>query len=168
MNAIILAAGIGRRLRPLTDSIPKCLVEVRGKPLLLYQLDALVSCGIKKIVLVVGHRRELIEERIGKSYRGVPVEYVVNDDYSTTNNIYSLWLAKEHLLGDDILLMECDVIFDREVITRLLEHGGDAVVLVDRFQIGMDGTVVDVDNEGIVRRIRTRSEQSNRFDFSKV
>jgi len=168
MNAVILAAGVGRRLRPLTDTVPKCFVEVGGKPLLLHQLDVLVSCGIKKIVLVVGYRRELVEKRIGKCYRGVPLEYVVNDDYSTTNNIYSLWLAKDHLLEDDVVLLECDVIFDRELLIRLLEQDRDAVVLVDRFQLGMDGTVVDVDKDGVVRRIHTRSEQSSRFDFSEV
>jgi len=167
MKALILAAGIGRRLLPITDRIPKCLVQVKGKPLLLHQLDAVADCGIKKIVLVVGYKKELVKNQVGNSYRGVPVEYVVNDDYATTNNIYSLWLAKDHLLDDDVLLMECDVVFQKELVLRLLEHDKDAIILVDRFELGMDGTVVEVDEDGVVRRLLTRSEQSDKFDFSR-
>jgi histidinol-phosphate/aromatic aminotransferase/cobyric acid decarboxylase-like protein/choline kinase len=167
MKAVILAAGIGKRLKPLTDNLPKCLVEVKGKPLLLHQLDALIECGIRKIIIVVGYKKELVQKRIGSAYRGAPVEYVVNNEYATTNNIYSLWLAKNHL-DDDILLMECDVIFEKEAILRLLELNKEAVTLVDRFQLGMDGTVVEVGQDGLVSRLVTRNEQNERFDFSEV
>jgi histidinol-phosphate/aromatic aminotransferase/cobyric acid decarboxylase-like protein/choline kinase len=167
MKAVILAAGIGRRLLPITERIPKCLVQVKGRSLLLHQLDAITDCGINKIVLVVGYKKELVQKQIGNSYRGVPVEYVINDDYATTNNIYSLWLAKDHLLDDDVILMECDIVFQKELLLRLLEHKGDAIILVDRFELGMDGTVVEVNQDGVVRRLITRSEQSNKFDFSR-
>lgn len=167
MKVVILAAGIGQRLKPITDSIPKCLVQVKGKPLLIHQLDAIADCDIRKIVLVVGYKKECVQNQIGNSYHGIPVEYVTNDDYATTNNIYSLWLARQHLTDDDILLMECDIIFQKDLIVRLLEQEGDAIVLVDRFELGMDGTVVDVDQGGVIRRIVTRSEQSDRFDFSR-
>ena len=165
MKGVILAAGMGRRLLPITENLPKCLVLLRGKPLILHQLDALADCNIKKIVLVVGYKKELVQKEIGDVYRGIPIEYVINDDYATTNNIYSLWLAREHLVDDDVLLMECDIVFQKELILRLLECEKDAVVLVDRFELGMDGTVVRVGEDGVITRLVTRSEQSDKFDF---
>jgi len=90
MQAIILGAGIGRRLRPLTNDLPKCMVAVNGTPILVNTLNILSDLGVREAILVVGHRKESITEVIGPTHRGVKITYVVNEDYETTNNIYSL------------------------------------------------------------------------------
>ena len=109
-KAIILAAGMGNRLGPLTDTLPKCLVPVNGVPVLVNTLNHLADSGMSEVVIVVGYLKERIFERIGDRFRGMKVTYVESKRYATTNNIYSLWLAREHLT-EDILLLDADVFF---------------------------------------------------------
>ncbi len=97
MKAIILAAGMGTRLRPITLSLPKCLVPVNSKPILEHQLEALLTAGVRDVILVVGYLSELVSDRYGTGYGGMNIHYVQNHFYDCTNNIYSLWLARQHL-----------------------------------------------------------------------
>jgi len=103
-KAIILAAGVGDRLRPFTHENPKCLAEVTGVPILENALKHLASLGTEEVVIVVGHHKERIIETVGSNYLGMSIVYVVSKDYATTNNIYSLWLARAHLEEDVLLL----------------------------------------------------------------
>ena len=103
-KAVILAAGVGDRLRPFTDEFPKALVEVGGVPILDNSLSHLAAVGTEEITIVVGHHKEAIIERYGSSYLGMSMAYVVSEDYEKTNNIYSLWLARGHLAQDVLLL----------------------------------------------------------------
>ena len=109
MKALILAAGYGKRLRPITNEIPKCMVEVGGVPLLINALNNLVEIGISEVGIVVGHKAEYIKEKIGNSYKNTRISYFENEKFLETNNIYSLYMASE-FCNDEILLLEADLL----------------------------------------------------------
>lgn len=166
MQTIILAAGKGSRLRPLTDSVPKPLVEVNGIPLIINALDVVCQYpDMERVVIVVGYEAKLLQSRIGDSYNGVEIVYVHNELYSQTNNIYSLWLTRE-LWDRDSVLLECDIFFEKALMDQILRARGENIVLVDRFEPHMDGTVVTINDQSKICRIITSSEQERGFDFS--
>lgn len=121
-TAIILAAGQGTRLRPITDDIPKCMVEIAGKPILNHQLDILTEAGIENIVVVTGYLEEEIQDpRITK---------VHNPEYASTNMIYSLFCAEEDLEGD-VIVAYGDIIYSKEVLNNVMDPEGDIVTASD-------------------------------------
>jgi histidinol-phosphate/aromatic aminotransferase/cobyric acid decarboxylase-like protein/choline kinase len=166
-KAIILAAGIGDRLRPFTLENPKCLAEVAGVPILENALKHLASLGTEEVVIVVGHHKDRIIETVGSNYLGMSIVYVVSKDYATTNNIYSLWLARAHL-EEDVLLLEADVFFERAVLERLLSEGEGNLAVVSQHQAWMSGTVVSVDDQGHIGALFDAYHQPEGFDYSKV
>jgi len=121
MKGIILAAGIASRLRPLTEHTPKCLLEVGGKSILQRTIDNLVNNSVTDLVVVTGYLKEQIEEFIKNKYHELNVEFIYNERYSSTNNIYSLWLTKTAVLKNDILLLDSDIVFDSRVIKLLTD-----------------------------------------------
>jgi Histidinol-phosphate/aromatic aminotransferase and cobyric acid decarboxylase len=147
MQAIILAAGMGKRLRHATSGKPKCMVEVNGVTLLERALANLTKFPLSRIVLVIGHRGGLIRERVGDGYGGVPVVYVENSDYETTNNVYSLYLARHILAEQDTLLLESDIIFEEAILEKLIDNPYPNVVVVDSYKPHMDGTVIKISPE---------------------
>ena len=114
MIGVILAAGMAKRLRPLTDEKPKCLLEVGGKTLLQRTVDAMISAGIKKFVVVTGYRENMIREFLTARYPQYTINFIDNPDYEHNNNIFSLWLAMEKLHGTEVLLMDSDILCDPE------------------------------------------------------
>jgi UDP-N-acetylglucosamine diphosphorylase / glucose-1-phosphate thymidylyltransferase / UDP-N-acetylgalactosamine diphosphorylase / glucosamine-1-phosphate N-acetyltransferase / galactosamine-1-phosphate N-acetyltransferase len=118
MQAVVLAAGKGTRLRPLTNSTPKALVDICGRPLMAHILDALPD-EISEIILVVGYLREAVMKAVGTSWNGIPVRYVVQEDMTGTG--VALLLAK-HLLHDRFLVVNGDDLYDRRDLERLLSH----------------------------------------------
>ncbi len=165
MQLLILAAGMGRRLDPLTGRTPKCLVEVNGTPILINALNILTRHPLDRIILVVGHLGERVKQTVGEQFNGVPIEYVVNPRYDSTNNIYSLWLAKDYLRRDTIL-MEGDVYFQHAVVSPLFSDPVKNIALVDRFKAHMDGTVVEINERGEIDNMIPKSEQSDEFDYT--
>ncbi len=147
MQAIILAAGMGKRLGELTKDNTKCMLEVNGMRLINRTLDSLCALNISKVVLVVGYSSNNVKQYIGNNYKGMEIVYVDNPIYDKTNNIYSLYLAKEHLLTDDTILLESDLIFDHAVLTKLISDPRPDLALVDKYESWMDGTVVTLDDE---------------------
>lgn len=166
MKAIILAAGMGTRLRPLTNMTPKCLVSVNGKPMLEYQLDGLAQAGLKECVLVVGYRASQISHRIGSNYRGIAISYVENPLFQQTNNLYSLWLARDYL-DDDIVLLEGDLLFEDDVIRKLIQHRALSVAVVDRYRATMDGTVIVAENN-IADAMILKVDQGPQFNYQSA
>lgn len=164
MQAIILAAGMGKRLGEYTHDNTKCMLEVNSVRLIDRALIALKEVGVSRIVLVVGYKGQNVKDYLGEEYEGIPIEYVENPIYDKTNNIYSLFLAKDYLLAEDSLLLESDIIFESSIIKKLVSNPYPNLALVDKFESWMDGTVVKIDeNDRIIRLIDKR-----RFNFDDI
>jgi histidinol-phosphate/aromatic aminotransferase/cobyric acid decarboxylase-like protein/choline kinase len=144
MQAIILAAGMGNRLGKYTKNNTKCMLPINGKTLAERALDALNEAGIRKCIFVVGYKKENVIEFLGNKYKQIEIIYVSNDIYDKTNNIYSLYLAKDYLLQDDTLLLESDLIFENRLISDMLADSEPTIAAVARFESWMDGTVVQI------------------------
>lgn len=129
VKAIILAAGVGNRLVPVTDQVPKGLLEVGGKPLLERMLEALPGVGVLEVVLVVGHLKEAIQERLGTLFPGLPIRYIENPDYRQ-GSLRSLWCAREEL-DCPLLLMDADVLFPPILLRRLAQAPAESCLLLD-------------------------------------
>lgn len=152
MQAIILAAGMGKRLGELTKGNTKCMVEVGGETLIARLLRQLDKQHLSKIVLVVGYKAQELKNYLATIQIQTPVEFVENIVYDQTNNIYSLYLAKDYLVAEDTLLFESDLIMEDVVITKLLQHPYPDLALVDKYESWMDGTVVTIDEENRIQR----------------
>jgi choline kinase len=149
MRAIILAAGRGWRLKPYTETTPKCLVEIGGKTLLQRYLDALKELGVPEAVLVVGHLKEQIIAEAARGPAEVEVRIVTNEQY-TRGNILSLWCAR-HEFDDDVLIMDGDVLFPRELLARLIASPDPNAIAVDeRFQDTGEEQKVICEDEWVV------------------
>ncbi len=166
-KAIILAAGIGSRMGSFTEHTPKCLTPINGVPILNNMLAHLSDSGVKETIIIVGHLKEKIYDMIGTSFNGMKVSYIESDRYTTTNNIYSLWLARVHLT-EDILLLESDVFFERLLLDRMFENENRNVAAVARYQSWMYGTVVNLDKEGNIQALLETRLQGPEFDYSTV
>ncbi len=166
-KAIILAAGIGSRLVPFTEHTPKCLVTVNDIPILSNTLTHLSDSGVEETVIVVGYLKEKIYDMIGDSFNGMKVSYIESDRYATTNNIYSLWLAREHLT-EDIVLLDADVFFERSLLDNMFSNGNGNVAAVARHESWMSGTVVSLDREGNIQALLETRYQGPQFDYSRV
>lgn len=164
MQAIILAAGMGKRLKELTSNATKCMVEVNGEMMIHKTLMHLGKLNLNKIVLVVGYEGQQLMDYVNSLGLKTPVEYVVNDVYDKTNNIYSLYLAKEYLLQDDTLLLESDLVYEEAVIRKLVDTPYPSLVLVDKFESWMDGTCITVDEDDNITSFVSKRE----FDFTKT
>jgi histidinol-phosphate/aromatic aminotransferase/cobyric acid decarboxylase-like protein/choline kinase len=165
MQAVILAAGRCRRMEPISSTCHKALLEIGGSTILGRALDSLIQAGVDPITVVTGYRSEDITQFISAKYPGSPVRFVHNERYSTTNNIVSLALALESLTyEEDVILIECDLLFEPHLITELVNHPGTNVALVDRYRTGMDGTVVSIEN-GYVNQVFPTTRQNIEFRY---
>ncbi|OGD85606.1 hypothetical protein A2164_00750 [Candidatus Curtissbacteria bacterium RBG_13_35_7] len=142
-KAILLIAGQGTRLRPLTEKMPKCLVEVKRKAILINALENLAKNNIKEAILVVGYLKEKIKEKIGDELDGMKITYIANDLYEQTNNTYSLWLAIKDL-DEDLLILEGDIFFEEELLKRFIEDKREDLTIVEKYNSKLDGTFVEV------------------------
>lgn len=151
MRAIVLVAGVGWRLKPYTETTPKCLMEIGEKSLLQRYLEAFVALGLSEIVLVVGHLKERVMAEAARGPAEADVRFVVNEQF-TRGNILSLWHAR-HEFDDDILVMDGDVLFPRELLARVIASPhANAIAVDERFQdtgeeqkvVCEDGWVVEV------------------------
>jgi choline kinase len=129
MKAIILAAGVGKRLWPVTQHRPKCLIEFGGRSLIQRYLEALSSVHVRRAVLVVGYKQEMIRAAVGSEYAGVSVSYLVNEQFHR-GSISSLWIARV-AFDDDLVIMDADVLFHREILRRLVESPSPNCLLMD-------------------------------------
>ncbi len=147
MQAIILAAGMGKRLGELTHENTKCMVKVNGVCLIDRLLTQLSALGLERILLVIGYQGEKLRSHVGDCYRGTPVEYIYNPVYDKTNNIYSLYLAKEELQRQDTLLIESDLIFEDSLFRKIIDNPYPNLALVAKYEPWMDGTMVRLNGE---------------------
>jgi choline kinase len=145
-TACLLAAGTGSRLQPLTHSIPKCLTEINGRPILERLISCLRAQGIKRLVVVVGHLEQCIRKFLDDCTGNMVIEYVRNPIYQTTNNIYSLWLAGSEI-QEPFLLIESDLIFEASLLEELLIPDK---IAVSHILPWMNGTTIAMDSSGDV------------------
>ncbi len=153
MQAVILAAGLAKRLRPLTDTTPKCLLDVRGKNLLHRTMENIISCGIKDFVFVTGYRENMIKDYLKNNFGNVNIEILTNSDYENNNNSYSLWMTKDYI-KDGFILLDSDILFDAGIISKLLAdvHENGAAVNVTE-KLDEEQIKVRVDGAGRILEI---------------
>lgn len=148
MQAIILAAGMGKRLGQLTKNNTKCMVSVNGERLIDRMLTQLSSRSLSRVVIVVGYKKNELISHIGNRYDDrIKIEYVHNDIYDKTNNIYSLALAKQYMLEEDTLLLESDLIFDDNMLELIINNPYPNLALVAKYETWMDGTMVRISED---------------------
>lgn len=164
MQAIILAAGMGRRLGELTKNDTKCMLQVNGIRLIDRTLEQLSQLNISRVVMVVGYSRDNVKKYLGDNYHGLPIVYVDNEVYATTNNIYSLFLAKDYMAEDDTLLLESDLIYEKAVLDKIVHHPYPNLALVDKYESWMDGTVVTLNNDYRIQNFITKDH----FRFEEI
>lgn len=164
MQGLILAAGLGQRLGRLTRDRAKGMVEVNGRALIHRALDALAQAGVPRTAIVVGHAADALRAAVGTRHDGMEIVYLDNPVYAETNNIYSLWLAREFLEQDETLLLESDVVFEPRLLERVVAHPSPNVAVVAKFQHWMDGTVTLLDGDDHIVSVVPKSV----FDWKEV
>jgi len=158
MKAVILNAGEGKRLRPLTTLKPKCLLRLNTITILEHQLNNLIECGIEKVIIVVGYLANQIFEAMNNKNFPIEIEFIQNPIYFKTNTIYSLWLARKHI-KDDFVYLNGDVVFDEKILERLLKSSYKACIAVDKRQVGREEVKVHLVSN-LVKRIGKNIEAS--------
>ena len=169
MQALMLAAGMGKRLGKYTKGNTKCMLQIQGKTLIERTIEALLDAGIKKFIIVVGYQGDnlkkfLLEECQNPRIKDMQLEFIDNDIYDKTNNIYSLYLAKDKLMEDDTILLESDLIYDYDLIKRLVESKEENLVSVAKYKQWMDGTVIKVDDENNITEFIEKKD----FSFNDI
>ena len=157
MQAIILAAGMGKRLGEYTKNNTKCMVSVNGTPLIDRMLGQLSKLKLSRVVIVVGYEGQKLMDHVGTERDGLKIEYINNPIYDKTNNIYSLALAKEKMQEDDTLLLESDLIFDDRMLPLLVDNPFPNLALVAKYETWMDGTMVVIDKDNSIVNFVTKA-----------
>ena len=152
MIGVILAAGMAKRLRPLTDTKPKCLLKVGVRTLLERTVDAMHQAGITEFLVVTGYRGEMIREFLTTRYPQFTIHYMDNVDYEHNNNIYSLWMACQKVRGCDFLLMDSDILCDPAAVVRIAQEQTSALA-VNRHELGEEEMKVVVDANNRITEI---------------
>lgn len=150
-KAIVLVAGMGTRLKPLTIKTHKCLTMVNGIPIIFNALEQLWNIGVKVVVLVVGYLAENIEEQVGDHYKGMNIQYITNTKYSETNTSYSLKLGMDAVGScEKLYILEGDVFFEGKLLDLIENSSEENVTLVERYKSYLDGTFVALDEKSYV------------------
>ncbi|MEL7938654.1 HAD-IIA family hydrolase [Pseudomonas delhiensis] len=158
MIGIILAAGVGSRLRPMTNNKPKCLVSTAGKAILQYQIDAYVEAGISELVIIVGYEGKAIRDYC-KHIKGVNIQILENNDYENTNNMYSLYLARSIAKGQEFILNNADLSIDRSIVKRLLDFPERNAIAVDSSLYNEESMKISTNIKGYISDISKKIPQ---------
>lgn len=156
MQAIILAAGMGKRLGEYTKNNTKCMVPVNGIRLIDRLLGQLSKLHLSRVVIVIGYEGKKLKDYLGDSYQGLKIEYVDNPVYDKTNNIYSLFLAKDKMIEDETILVESDLIFQDGMFDLLVDNPYPNLALVAKYESWMDGTMVRIDEDNNIINFVTK------------
>lgn len=153
MKAVILAAGVASRLRPLTNHTPKCLLKVGSKNILELTIENLLANNISEIIIVTGYLENKIRDFINLRFPDLNITFLYNEFYESTNNIYSLWLTRNDLNGDDMLLMDSDIVFNRQIIEKLCSSEKKNCLALKRQELSNEEIKVRIDQKGRVLEI---------------
>jgi choline kinase len=149
MQAIILAAGASRRLRPLTDSTPKCLLNIGKRNLLQRTVDNLIANGVSDFIFVTGYRENMIKDFINEKYGKLNKTFITNTDYENNNNSFSLWMTKD-FVKEEVLLLDSDILFDEKIIGKLIRYEHEnclAVNFTDKLDEEQIKVILDKQNK---------------------
>ena len=160
MNAIILAAGMGRRLKPLTDNLPKAFISIDGKPLIYRSLDYLGFAGIKTVIIVTGFMESFFKKKLGKLYHGINIIYASNKEYESTGSMYSL-SQTEGLVDEDIILLESDLLYERRALNELINHNSPNVILTSAIRQTGDEVYIYYDKNGYLNNLGKNIDSKN-------
>lgn len=164
-TAVLLAAGTGSRLYPLTKKAPKCLTMVNGSSILERLLSNLNVHGFKKLIVVTGHLQDCIRDFLGNQWGGIKIEYIHSPKYKTTNNIYSLWMARKKI-RNSFMLIESDLVFDKSLLSEMIYPDRLAAALLKPW---MDGTCVTVNRKDAVNAfVKDDDDQSDDIKYKTV
>jgi choline kinase len=154
-KGVFLLAGVGSRLRPLTDTTPKPLLHVAGRPLIARSVDSLIAAGITEFVVVTGHLEDQIQRFFRTSYSGISITFIRNERYEETNNAYSLLLARRAFNGEGMLLLDGDILYDHAITRNVLASDAPSNCLVVRKsgQLGEEEVKVQIDHSGTIEQI---------------
>ena len=157
MIGVILAAGMAKRLRPLTDERPKCLLKVGERTLLQRTVDGMIAAGIRELVVVTGYRANMIRDFLTETYltshpSPLNIHFIDNPDYAHNNNIFSLWLTRPYTDGRDFLLMDSDILCDPAIIPEVMNAEGSALAL-NRHELGEEEMKIVADAQGRIIEI---------------
>jgi len=166
LQIVIPAAGKGTRLGNLTKANTKGMLEVNGENLISRALKNISYLDVSKIIIIIGYEGENLKKYIGDNYNGIPISYVWNKEYETTNNIYSIFLAKNEIIKDDSIFIESDLIFDKNLLKDLVDCPHENLVVGDHFETWMDGTVIVADNNLNISSFVSKND-IDMFDISK-
>ena len=147
-----MAAGMAKRLRPLTDACPKCLLKIGERTLLERTVDAMLQAGINELVVVTGYRAEMIRDFLTEHYPTLNIHFIHNGDYEHNNNIFSLWMTRPYTEGMDFLLSDSDILFDPQLIQAVLSTEGNALAL-NRHECGEEEIKVIVDQDNRIMEL---------------
>lgn len=151
MKAIILAAGISKRLRPLTDNTPKSLLTIGNKTILQLTIDNLLANELDDIIIVTGYLNNMLETYVKSTYPNLKAEFIHNSLYAETNNIYSLWLTKEKVAGNSFILLDSDIVFDGNILALLLKSNHqNCLALKSGFQLGEEEIKAKLNGDGSI------------------
>ena len=163
-TALLLAAGTGSRLYPLTKSEPKCMTFVNGKSILDRMVASLNHHGFKRLVIVTGHLESCIRKYLGNQIGDMEIEYIYSPLYKTTNNIYSLWMAR-NAIKEPFLLLESDLIYDKSLLARMLTPDR---IAVSRMRKWMNGTCVKFNQSEVVKKFILGNAEDSGIDRFKT
>lgn len=166
-RAVLLSAGQGRRLLPLTESRPKCLLSVAGKSIVEWQIDALLETGIDEIIVVTGYRTDLVEDRLRQRYSGLPVRAEFNPFFDISDNLASCWMARAAMDGD-FLLLNGDILFEPPVLEKVLESPASPITLTVNYKGSYDDDDMKVELDGTRVRHVSKSLAPQQVDCESI
>ena len=163
-TGVILAAGRGSRLKELSLTQPKPMIVVNDVTIISNLVRSLVRAGLKKVVVVVGYMSDVLMDHLSPFSSQTELVFIDNKDFATTNNIYSLWMASDHL-KDGFFLYEADVFTEESLVHDFMKSRYENVMLVDKFTDEMNGTVITFDQDRVVSGMFLKKDQNDSFTF---
>ena len=155
-TAVIMAAGLGSRFGKMTETMPKGFIEVGGMSMVIRSIETLLRCGIERIIIGTGYKKEAYEALRAQYPQ---IECVFSPRYAETNSMYTLYNCREAIGNDDFLLLESDIIFSRNAITHLLKDTHPNIMLITPVTKFQDQYYVEYDETGTLTRCSTNKDE---------
>jgi len=160
MKAVILAAGVGKRLKPFTNDLPKAFISMVGSSLIYYSLNNIRFAGINTVIIVTGFRESFFKKKLGSKYNNMDIIYVSNNEYASTGSMYSL-SKTEGIIDEDIILLESDLLYEKRAITGLINFSYPDVILTSSIRGSGDEVYIYMDDCGYLTNLGKNIQKNN-------